>query len=138
MSIYSVNYDGLKKRKSYEELINYIQYDQEQIKYPDRAATQVINSHELSNLLDSEGLSIKNLKDQHRDKSIIEMRDHIIREIAATNNGTAQVLRAQESNNVIDPEHFNIGNSTPDAGEDVVEQYDNLEEENENKKKKCV
>ena len=75
--MYGLNYDGLKRRKTYEELIEYLQYDQPKIKYPDRTASQIRNSPQLSNLLDGEGINIKNIEDQQRDKLIIEQRETI-------------------------------------------------------------
>ena len=46
---------GLRKRDTYDSLTGYLDGGQERIKYPDRLATQLRNSHELSDLLDSEG-----------------------------------------------------------------------------------
>ncbi len=46
---------GLRKRDTYDRLTGYLDGGQERIKYPDRLATQLRNSHELSDLLDSEG-----------------------------------------------------------------------------------
>lgn len=34
-------YHGLKKRKTYDEIINYLLYDQEIIRYPDRSAKKI-------------------------------------------------------------------------------------------------
>ena len=45
---------GLKKKPTYEELINYIRKDPDRIKYPDRQATILRNSHWLTQL-DGEG-----------------------------------------------------------------------------------
>ena len=53
--MYGINYDGLRKRESYESLINYLQNDQDKIKYPDRKATRVKNDPTLSTLLDGKG-----------------------------------------------------------------------------------
>ena len=39
-----LNPTGLRKRPSYEEAINYLQNDQEIIKYPNRAAKQLRES----------------------------------------------------------------------------------------------
>jgi hypothetical protein len=49
--------DGLKKKDTYDSLVQYLDGGQERIKYPDRLATQLRNSQEISNLLDNEGLS---------------------------------------------------------------------------------
>ena len=55
MAIYAVNYDGLRKRDTYNELIDYLQFKQEKIIYPDRFAKRIRESPQISNLLDGEG-----------------------------------------------------------------------------------
>ena len=128
--MYGINYNGLKRRQTYEEIIDYLQYGQERIKYPNRAATQLRNSPELTNLLDGEGLNIKNIEQQQRDKSIMEIREHLIRDIASRNNETAQHLRI---GNPTGPQQFNIGSATNAEDDDIIEEYDNLDEiENNN------
>ncbi len=47
--------EGLIKKDTYDGLVNYLDVGQERIKYPNRLATQLRNSHEILNLLDSEG-----------------------------------------------------------------------------------
>jgi len=39
--------DGLRKRKNFDQIIDYLQFHQEKIKYPDRTATNILN--ELTN-----------------------------------------------------------------------------------------
>ncbi len=53
--MFGLNYDGLRKRETYDEVVDYIQNRQEKIKYPNRLAKQIRNSPQLSNLLDGEG-----------------------------------------------------------------------------------
>ena len=43
--VFCVNYNGLKKRESYDDLVRYIETDPNKIKYPDRRATQLEQSH---------------------------------------------------------------------------------------------
>ena len=40
---------GLRKKATYNSLVNYLDGGQETIKYPDRLATQIQNSHQMSN-----------------------------------------------------------------------------------------
>ena len=68
MAIYAVNYDGLRKRDTYNELIDYIQFKPEKIIYPDRFAKRVRESPQISNLLDGEGLGKGDLE-EHEKKS---------------------------------------------------------------------
>ena len=37
---YKVAYQGLRKKESYNEIVDYLENKQEQIKYPNRLATQ--------------------------------------------------------------------------------------------------
>ena len=46
----TTNMTGLKQRKTFEEVIDYIQNDKTKIKYPDRTAKFLRNSFELSQL----------------------------------------------------------------------------------------
>ena len=62
---YAINYNGLKKRETYEEIIDYLEDKQEKIKYPNRVATQLRQSHQLSNLLDGEGMNIIDVEKQN-------------------------------------------------------------------------
>ena len=46
--VYKVNYQGLRKRESYDEIVDYLENKQEQIKYPNRLAKQLTESPQLS------------------------------------------------------------------------------------------
>ena len=95
MAIYAVNYDGLRKRDTYNELINYIQFKQEKIIYPDRFAKRIRESPQISNLLDGEGLGKGDLE-EHEKNRIKE----ILKEVAIIQaNGTAQISRADPVSN---------------------------------------
>jgi len=47
-----VHLSGLRKRASYDELINYINTDKTKLKYPNCKATFLANSPQLSSLLE--------------------------------------------------------------------------------------
>ena len=95
MAIYAVNYDGLRKRDTYNELIDYIQFKQEKIIYPDRFAKRIRESPQISNLLDGEGLGKGDLE-EHEKNRIKE----ILKEVAIIQaNGTAQISRADPVSN---------------------------------------
>ena len=130
--MFALNYDGLKKRETYDEIIDYIQNKQEKITYPDRFAKQIRETPQLSNLLDGNGDSIENVNDQQYDKSIIAMRKEITRQSAMKNNKTEKVLQAGQSN----PQQFNIATTDDDdsAGGDIIEVYDNMQGEKEKAK----
>ena len=62
--MFGINYEGLKKRESYDEIIDYIQNKQDKIQYPDRTAKQLRNSPQLSNLLDGNGVGYEEMEKQ--------------------------------------------------------------------------
>ena len=45
---------GLRKRDTYNCLVGYLDGGQERMRYPNRLATQLANSYQLSNIVDSE------------------------------------------------------------------------------------
>ena len=53
--------DGLKRRQTYAEVIDYIEHDKDEIKYPDRTAKKLGNTLELSQL---DGVGMQLLEQQ--------------------------------------------------------------------------
>ena len=51
-----INYSGLQKKDSYNEILNYIQTDQPTVKYPNRKATFLMNTPQYSSLFEFDGL----------------------------------------------------------------------------------
>ena len=50
--IYMLNFAGLSKRHSYDEIVNYIETDMTKLKYPNRSATFLLNTPQYSSLLE--------------------------------------------------------------------------------------
>ena len=84
---------NFRKRPTYEELINDIVVEQPKIKYPDRTATILRNSHYLSqfdgNLLD--------LEEQEKNFEKEKLKESEIRKIAAETQTTAALLRTTKT-----------------------------------------
>ena len=138
--MFALNYDGLKKRDTYDEIIDYLQNKQEKIKYPNRLAKQVRNTPQLSNLLDGDGEDIENINDQQTDKIILAKREQIIKQSAMRNNQTERVLKVDSQTTTI-PENFEIytqteddGDSAGDSAGDIIEAYGNDQKEQEKAK----
>ena len=53
--------DGLKRRQTYEQVIDYIENENDKIRYPDRTAKHVINTFELSQL---DGVGVQLMEQQ--------------------------------------------------------------------------
>jgi hypothetical protein len=85
--------NGLRKRDTYDSLTGYLDGGQERIKYPDRLATQLRNSHELSDLLDNEGKGwFEENKEQMRRFTEQQVHDIVVKE----NLETGQTFQQQQ------------------------------------------
>ena len=93
-TMFAGNYDGLRKRDTYNEIIDYLENRQEKIRYPNRMAKFIRNSPQLSNLLDGEGMGVAQLEEQQKNQMKEIMKEHAIRETASSSNGTAQEFRS--------------------------------------------
>ena len=83
---------GLKKRQSYDEIVDYLINKQEKIKYPNRLAKQLRNSNQLSNLLDGDGIGLINMELQ-QENIIKEQQKDIAINAMTDANSTAKVLK---------------------------------------------
>mgnify|MGYP003329664112 CR=1 FL=1 len=123
--MYAINYDGLRKRDTYNELIDYIQFGQEKITYPDRFAKRIRESPQISNLLDGEGLGKGDMEEQQLNHMKEILKEFAVREAG----GTAQVSRASR-----DPP-FIRGSPTPSdydpQVQDLADMLQNITLEND-------
>ena len=51
-----LNFEGWRKRESYNEIVHYIQAEQPKLKYPNRRASFLLNTHQFSSLLEQDGM----------------------------------------------------------------------------------
>ena len=85
------NMTGLKQRKTFEEVIDYIQNDKTKIKYPDRTAKFLRNSFELSQL-DNAGMMLME-QQQFREMKERE-KEHLLRQLVANTGKSITEARA--------------------------------------------
>ena len=97
----------MKKRETYNEIVEYLQYGQEKIKYPDRKAKQLRESPQLSNLLDGDGQGLMEMEDAQDRAMKNQQVEHLIREASKKNRVSAQLLRSN-ANQFMSPQHFDI------------------------------
>ena len=83
---------SLRKRPTYNEVVNYLENDQPKIKYPDRRATFLRNSPYLSQF---DGDSWIDLEEQENNINKEKMKELAIQKVAGDEKTTAQVLRIQ-------------------------------------------
>ena len=79
----STNISGLKRRLTYNEIVDYIEKDPDKIRYPDRWAKQIRNSFELSQL-DGEGM--REMENQQINQMKEQEKEHILRTLAKNTN----------------------------------------------------
>jgi hypothetical protein len=92
--MFALNYNGLKKRETYDEVVDYLMNNREKIKYPNRLAKQIRNSPELSNLLDGDGVGALDIEQQQRRAALEVERQQVIREVANPATGGVTEQRA--------------------------------------------
>ena len=75
--MFAINYNGLRRKPNYDELIDYIQNGQDKIKYPNRAATFVANSNQYQQFI---GQSLSDLQDQEMRLSQHKIQQETLRQ----------------------------------------------------------
>ena len=65
---YKVTYQGLRKRESYDDIVDYLENKQEKNKYHYSLAKQLRESPQLSNLLDGDGEGTVEMEKQQINK----------------------------------------------------------------------
>ena len=93
--MFALNYEGLKKRETYDEIIDYLMNKQEKIKMPNRLAKQLRESPQLSNLLDGDGEGVLDMEQQQKRVTIEIEKEHRIRETADASTGPTERKASQ-------------------------------------------
>ena len=94
---------GLRKKPTYEQLINYILTDQDIIRYPDRYAKQLRESPFLTQL-DGEGMG--DMEAQQEKQFQETYHENVIRQVASTSNKSVSQIKAEI-------QHNNTSSDTP-------------------------
>ncbi len=119
---------GLRKKPTYNSLIEYIQNDQPNIKYPNRLASQIMNSRELSKL---DGVGMIGIEEQQLNLGVERQRQIQISEIATREGTTAKHIRSIKSpgKKLSEPIFFDIGtDSNTESFMDDIEEIINEED----------
>ena len=98
--MHRVNYNGLKKRDTYDEIVNYIETDPTKIRYPDRTATFIEQSHQMKML---GGQAYADMEAQQDKKIKEDMKDGLLRTAAGKYDKTRSVYKVAS---VPDPTQF--------------------------------
>lgn len=93
-AIHGVNYNGLRKRETYDEIIDYIQNKQEVFRYPDRFAKRVRESPYLTQL---DGAEMDEMDDQQLQAMRHQELIHAIQQQAMKGSKARHELEAEES-----------------------------------------
>ena len=88
-----IDYTNLKRRPTYDQLLNYEKSGGPKIKYPNRIATFIRRSYQLSNLLDRDGETFD--AKEYEDKLLKEQQiQQTIKQISDSTDVVATELRA--------------------------------------------
>lgn len=90
---------GLRKRQTYEEVIDYIENDQDKLQYPDRTAKLLRNTFELSQL---DGVGMHIMEQQQLRELIEREKLHYLRQMA-NNSDSFKLLKAKHDNDIEKP-----------------------------------
>ena len=99
MAKYAINYNGLRKRDTYEQAIDYLQFGQKKMTMPSRYWMQLRNSPYMTQL-DGEGVIEMEKQQQNQMKG--QERENEIRRLGMSMHRTAASIRSV-------PESFHIG-----------------------------
>jgi hypothetical protein len=92
-----VNYKGLVKRETYDEIVDYLENGQEKIRYPNRKAKQLRESPYLTNLLDVDGDGTMEMEKQQSNTMRAQEVEHAVRQMTGKTNQTAAVIRSNNN-----------------------------------------
>ena len=88
--MYALSYEGLKKKETYSEIIDYLMNKQEKIKMTSSLAKQLRNNLQLANIQDGAGEGVLDREEQQKKATIEIEREHRIREIANVDRGATE------------------------------------------------
>ena len=127
---------GLKKRDTFEEVVEYIKHPKDVIKFPDRYAKQIRNSFELSQL-DGVGMM------EHEEHELQTVREtdkaNALRKVARNAADTSHVelkahteqsrpeINTRQTIQQTEPEHHTIHTDTDSGYETAIQGYDKRE-----------
>ena len=83
---------GLRRKQTYEEIIDYIENDLDKIQYPNRAAKYLRNTFQLSQL---DGMGQALLEQQEANEMAERVKDYQLKELADTNETSKRIEDAK-------------------------------------------
>ncbi len=119
MAKFSVNYNGLRKRETYDEIVDYLRGKQEMIKYPDRFAKR-IREHPYLTQLDGEGLL--EMEEQQENEWREKEKEHRVKEVSSRSSQTAPEVRTQmrrEQGATSSTQYFDLGKQDAEMSEEM-------------------
>ena len=99
----NIHYAGLRKRPTFQQLVNYLQNDQDIIRYPNRLATQIRNSPYMTQL-DSVGV-MADMEQQQKRFMQEQAKQNMLREMASEAGQTHKELSASRRTSRPDSSH---------------------------------
>ena len=109
---------GLRRKQTYEEIIDYIQNDQDKIKYPDRTAKFIRNTFQLSQL---DGMGQALLEQQETNEMAERVKDYQLKELADQNETSKRI---EDAKNKTSPA-IKDKSLLPTSSDENAEQHEN-------------
>ena len=91
--MHKINYNGLRKRETYDQLVDFIERDPTIVHYPNRRATQLRESPYLTQL-DGEGMRQMESLEINRFKA--QEKKHILKQMSTETGHSVAELHAQQ------------------------------------------
>ena len=88
--MYGVNYNGLMRRELYDDLVRYIETDPNKIKFPNRQATFIEQSHYMKMLGGEDYLA---MEEQQNNSIKRQVKSNLINDFAAKGDATHSLLK---------------------------------------------
>ena len=135
-----INYNGLKKRETYDEIIDYLEHGQEKIKYPNRKAKQLRESPYLTNLLDVDGDGVLEMEKNQENAMRRQEVDNNIRRFSQRNGQTAGIMRSHNNRRpqiipqdyIIHTDYDSAFTSAHEEATDIINDHQNDENRRRN------
>ena len=89
--MYGINYNGLKRRELYDDLVRYIETDPNKIKYPNRQASFIEQSHYMKMLGGEDYIA---MEEQQNNVIKGHLKNSIAKKLATKGDATHSLLRA--------------------------------------------
>jgi len=103
--MYQVNYAGLKRRDLYDEIVAIVEGDRTKMKYPNRVATQILNSPYMKQL---DAKSLLEIQNQQERLNKEKLKDMIIKSMSSSLGDHHSMVKVLTDKSRLEPAHESL------------------------------